>query len=163
MSGLQTIEDAPIESVPTRAGAASSTPGPSSAEPTTRSPALYRKLLTGLVAVAPFLAVALLVGFARREHFDDQLWRNSQMTGFISGIRESVAGHPNNIRRHIIILAKDQTWRREHGAYFAFEIPLNEKVGQKTARVLVFVTRLSGHVEFSVDDFVALAVIRHQR
>src|SRR5438477_2443895 len=108
-------------------------------------------------------AVALLVGLTGRKHFDDQLRCYSQMTGFINCIRESVARNPNDIRRHVIILAKDQTWGGEHGADFAFEIPLDEKVDQKTAGVLVFVTRLSGHVEFSADDLVALAVIRHQR
>jgi stearoyl-CoA desaturase (delta-9 desaturase) len=46
MSGMQTVVRAPIEDVP---GA------------NTRSPALYRKMLTALVAVAPFLAIVFLV------------------------------------------------------------------------------------------------------
>jgi stearoyl-CoA desaturase (delta-9 desaturase) len=61
MSGMQTVERAPTETVPGSAGAASATRGPSSVEPTTRPPALYRRMLTALVAVAPFLAIVILV------------------------------------------------------------------------------------------------------
>jgi stearoyl-CoA desaturase (delta-9 desaturase) len=61
MRGMQTVERAPIEVVPGGPGAASTTSGPSSVEPPASPPVLYRKMLTALVAVAPFLAIAILV------------------------------------------------------------------------------------------------------
>ena len=57
MSGMQTVERTPIEDVPGSPGAASTTEGPSSVAP----PVLYRKMLTALVAIAPFVAIAILV------------------------------------------------------------------------------------------------------
>jgi len=57
---MQTVERAPIEVVPGSTRAAS-TSDPSSVEPPARPPVLYRKMLTALVAIAPFLAIVTLV------------------------------------------------------------------------------------------------------
>jgi stearoyl-CoA desaturase (Delta-9 desaturase) len=67
MSGAHTDE----RTRPT-APAASVGPGPSSSEPTTRSPVAYRKALTALVAIAPFPAIVFLVATRSDDPFP---WR----------------------------------------------------------------------------------------
>jgi stearoyl-CoA desaturase (delta-9 desaturase) len=62
MSGMETVERAPIEVAPGHAETTSATGPPSPIGSPARPPAPYRKLLTAFVAAAPLLALVFLVG-----------------------------------------------------------------------------------------------------
>src|SRR5215510_14407472 len=85
------------------------------------------------------------------------------MTAFIKRAGEALKRNPNDIWRHIIMSAEDKSRRLEHYTTTAFVIPLAEKLTQSITSVLVLKNWLSGHVEFSIYDLVALAVVGHQR
>lgn len=62
---------------------------------------------TARIELQFYLAVALLIYRARRDHFNNEFRRSMELAIFSQRSRQVVMTYPHDIRRHIIIFGKD--------------------------------------------------------
>src|SRR5262249_18465320 len=81
------------------------------------------------------------------------------MPGVVQGVRQALTADPHHIRGHVVIVGKDHTRRWQCDAGVAWRAPPIERTQEFGTGILVMIPRLTRHVEFSINNFIALAVV----
>jgi hypothetical protein len=83
-----------------------------------------------------------------------------EMSGTVQGWSQALMADPDTVRRDVVIIGKDHPRRHVDDPSIAPGIPGVEGAEELQAGVLMMPTGLSRHVELSVNNLVALAIIR---
>ena len=81
------------------------------------------------------------------------------MTVSSKGGRQPFTADPNHIWGDIGIIRKDHSWCRIRHSRVRLQAPGIQKPGEPSAKMLVLPIGLFGHVQFSIDNFIPLAII----
>src|SRR5688500_250000 len=85
------------------------------------------------------------------------------MPRLIERARQTFVADPHHVRPDVVVVGEDQPRSYERHSRPAPVVPILEITKQLSADKLVLGARQLGHVEISLDDLVALAVVRQER
>src|SRR2546423_9573666 len=85
------------------------------------------------------------------------------MSGLVNCIRQTFSAYPHHVGSNIFVVRENYSRSNKRHPRPVLFVPLLKETKQLSTRILMLEARLSGHVEFSFDDFITLAVVRHQR
>src|SRR5258706_9270343 len=108
------------------------------------------------------LAIPALILRSWREHLDREIGGGVQLTIGIERRHQALLADPDNIRRDIVVISKDHTGRDIRHAGLGLATPRLKRREQLAANKLVVPVGLFRHIQFPVDDLIALPVLREQ-
>src|SRR5437867_4790436 len=83
------------------------------------------------------------------------------MTGPVEGAFVAFTADPDYVWGYVIVVGKNYSRRGKYYAQAGPLVPLVKKRAKAATCILMFSFWLSGHVEFSIDDFIAIEAVRH--